>query len=76
MVSTRLDLRGEICPYTELRAKRSLETLAAGTELVIDIDHVIAARTIPEMATHTGLGEVVAVESQGEGRFRIVLRRL
>ena len=26
-MSTSLDLRGEICPYTELRAKRALETL-------------------------------------------------
>jgi len=74
-VSTSLDLRGEICPYTELRAKRALEALAAGEELVVDIDHVIAARTIPEMAVHAGLGEVVGVDARGEGRFRITLRR-
>ncbi len=77
MVNPRqsIDLRGEICPYTELLAKKALQSIAPGQRLTIDIDHAIAARTIPEMVKGTRLGAVEEIETLAGGAFRITVLR-
>ncbi len=42
-----LDLRGEICPFTFVRAKLALEPLAVGTRLCIVVDNHAASRNVP-----------------------------
>lgn len=68
-----LDLRGEVCPYTFVRAKLALEAMATGGVLVVLVDHEPATRTIPRSAVEWGQ-EVRAVEPGADpGTWRIVL---
>jgi tRNA 2-thiouridine synthesizing protein A len=67
-----LDLRGEVCPYTFVRAKLALEDMPLGAALAVLVDHEPATRNIPRSATEWGQ-EVRSVEPQGPGTWRIVL---
>jgi len=69
-----LDLTGEVCPYTFVRARLALEELALGALLVIEGDHPPARINVPRSAAAWGQ-EVVTVEDAGPGRWRIVLRK-
>jgi tRNA 2-thiouridine synthesizing protein A len=66
-----LDLTGEVCPYTFVRAKLRLEELALGTELHIVVDHAPAAQNVPRALTDEGQ-EVVMVRPEGD-RYRIII---
>ncbi len=56
------DVRGEVCPFTFVRAKLALEALPIGATLRVIVDHEPAVRTIPRSATEWGQ-EVLAVEA-------------
>ena len=70
-----LDLTGEVCPYTFVRARLALEELPLGSLLVVLGDHPPAQVNIPRSAVAWGQ-EVVAVEDVTGARWRIVLRKL
>lgn len=63
---TRLDLRGEVCPYTFLRAKLALEELPPGAEIEILLDHPPAFRNVPQALEEDG-HLVLAVEMEERG---------
>jgi tRNA 2-thiouridine synthesizing protein A len=66
-----LDLTGEVCPYTFVRAKLRLEELELGAQLQIIVDHAPAADNVPRSLTDEGQ-EIVAVRNEGN-RFRIIV---
>lgn len=66
-----LDLTGEVCPYTFVRAKLRLEELVIGSELQIVVDHAPAAENVPRSLSDEGQ-EIVSVTRQ-ENRYRIVV---
>ncbi len=67
-----LDLRGEVCPYTFVRARLALEELAIGARLRVVVDHEPATKNIPKSAE--AWGQVVeTVEARGDGTFSITL---
>jgi tRNA 2-thiouridine synthesizing protein A len=66
-----LDLTGEVCPYTFVRAKLRLEELDMGSELHIVVDHAPAADNVPRALSDEGQ-EVVAVRAEGN-RYRIII---
>jgi tRNA 2-thiouridine synthesizing protein A len=66
-----LDLAGEVCPYTFLRAKLRLEELPLGATLTVVVDHPPAAENVPRSLRAEGQ-EVVSVGETG-GRFEIVV---
>ena len=68
----QLDLRGEVCPYTFVRAKLALEDMPLGAVLAVLVDHEPATRNIPRSAIEWGQ-EVRSVEPEGPGMWRIVL---
>ena len=70
-----LDLTGEVCPYTFVRARLALEELPLGALLVIEGDHAPARLNIPRSARAWGQ-EVVVVEDAAPARWRIVVRKL
>ena len=70
-----LDLTGEVCPYTFVRARLALEELPLGATLTIEGDHAPARTNVPRSARAWGQ-EVVTVDDVGPGRWRIVLRKL
>lgn len=65
-----LDLAGEVCPYTFVRAKLRLEELPLGAELHILVDHAPAADNVPRALAGEGQ-EVISVAAEG-ARWRIV----
>ena len=71
--ATDLDLRGEVCPYTFVRAKLALEAMPIGAVLVVLVDHEPASRNIPRSAVEWGQ-EVRSVEPGPlPGTWRVVL---
>ena len=70
-----LDVRGEVCPYPELRTRRRLEGLEPGQILRVITDHAAAVRNVPDMVARDGTGEVLEVESRRRGVFLISIRR-
>jgi tRNA 2-thiouridine synthesizing protein A len=67
-----LDLCGEVCPYTFVRARLALEALPLGAVLEVLVDHEPATRNIPRSAREWGQ-EVARVEPASQGVWRIVL---
>jgi tRNA 2-thiouridine synthesizing protein A len=65
-----LDLSGEVCPFTFVRAKLRLEELPLGAALVVLVDHAPAAENVPRSLRAEGQ-EVIAVERAGEKKWRI-----
>ncbi len=75
--AVEVDLRGQICPATLLKAlqeiNRHKEALRAGTTiLVVLTDHRDATVTIPDAASSMGYG--VAVKKDGP-HYRVVIGR-
>ena len=68
-----LDLCGEVCPYTFVRARLALEDMPLGAALRVLVDHEPATRNIPRSAA--GWGQEVRSVEPGErpGTWRIVL---
>lgn len=67
-----LDLRGEVCPFTFVRARLRLEELPLGARLRILVDHEPASRNIPRSAREWGQ-EVAAVEPAGDRLWAVEL---
>ncbi len=66
-----LDLTGEVCPFTFVRAKLRLEELALGATLEIVVDDLEASTSVPRALADEGQ-QVVSVEALAPGRWRIV----
>ncbi len=49
-----LDLRGEVCPFTSVRARLAVEELPAGAILRIIVDHEPASRNVPRSIVEWG----------------------
>lgn len=69
-----LDLRGEVCPFTFVKAKLRLEALALGATLWVVVDYEPASRNIPRSAREWGQ-EVLSVDEVRPGIWRIGLRK-
>jgi tRNA 2-thiouridine synthesizing protein A len=69
-----LDLRGEVCPYTFVRAKLRLEELPVGARLRVVVDHEPATRNIPRSAAEWGQ-RVLGVGPSGAGRWDLWIEK-
>ena len=69
-----LDLRGEVCPYTFLRAKLALEDMAPGELLRVAVDNPGSAHDVPRSLTGAGHA-VLAVDEVAPGRWVIAVRK-
>lgn len=72
-VADRLDLRGEVCPYTFVKTTLALEEMAAGQVLEVTVDHAPAVENVPRSAANRG-HEVVGVRQSG-ANWVITLRK-
>jgi len=70
-----LDLRGEVCPYTFVKSKLTIEGMRAGEELLVIVDYEPSSRNIPKSMRIIG-EEVVSIESKPGGVWEIVLRKV
>ncbi|MEO8699204.1 MAG: sulfurtransferase TusA family protein [Kofleriaceae bacterium] len=69
---TVLDLAGEVCPFTFVRAKLALEALPLGATLRVVVDHEPAVRNIPRSAREWGQ-EIAGTAALPDGRWSIDL---
>ncbi|MBL8130714.1 MAG: sulfurtransferase TusA family protein [Anaerolineae bacterium] len=74
MMSKRIDLRGEICPYPMMKTVQALKKLGKEErELVVVIDHAPALETIPTQAERLGFS--VEIKETGSPEWQITLTR-
>ena len=74
MAPTKLDVRGEICPYPMMRTVTALKKLA-GDEAALEVvtDHAPALETIPTQAAR--LGFQTNIEETGASEWRLLITR-
>lgn len=72
--SRTLDLRGEVCPYTFVKSKLTIEQMAPGEEVLVIVDYEPSSRNIPKSMKIIG-EEVVSVTPKDDGTWEIVLRK-
>jgi TusA-related sulfurtransferase len=74
MTPTKLDVRGEICPYPMMRTVSALKKLSVD-ERVLEVvtDHAPALETIPTQAAR--LGFRTDIEETGASEWRIMITR-
>jgi tRNA 2-thiouridine synthesizing protein A len=74
-VSNReLDLRGEVCPYTFVRAKLATEEMDPGQVLRILLDHLPAVEDVPRSLATLG-DEVLLVRQLNDTDWEILVRK-
>lgn len=69
-----LDLRGLLCPLTWAKTKYALSRIAAGTELVVLLDHRPAVPDIRRNAEELG-HEVISAREVSGGVWEMRLRK-
>jgi tRNA 2-thiouridine synthesizing protein A len=69
-----LDLRGEVCPYTFLKARLALESLPADRILRVVVDNEASARDVPRSLIGAGHA-VLEVVAASDGTWAILTRR-
>ena len=74
MTPTKLDVRGEICPYPMMRTVSALKKLS-GDERTLEVvtDHPPALETIPTQAAR--LGFRTDIEETGSAEWRLIITR-
>jgi tRNA 2-thiouridine synthesizing protein A len=74
MAPTKLDVRGEICPYPMMRTVSALKKLSSDdTALEVVTDHAPALETIPTQAAR--LGFRTEIEETGASEWRLLITR-
>jgi TusA-related sulfurtransferase len=69
-----LDVRGEVCPFPWVKAKKSLKKLQVGQVLRIVGDHGPALKNIPHNFADEGQ-TVLKADSTGEVDWEIIVRK-
>jgi TusA-related sulfurtransferase len=69
----KLDVRGEICPYPQVKTIAALKKLAPSEQLEVLTDHPPALETVPAQAAR--LGYVAEIAAVGTAEWCIVLRK-
>jgi TusA-related sulfurtransferase len=69
-----LDIRGEVCPYTFLRARLALEPMDAGQVLRVVLGNETSARDVPKSLADAGHA-VLGVERLAGGLWAVTVRK-
>ena len=74
MIPSKLDVRGEICPYPMMRTVTALKRLSRDqSALEVVTDHPPALETIPTQAAR--LGFRTDIEETGASEWRLLITR-
>ncbi len=71
----KLDLRGEVCPFTFVKTKLALEELENGEILEVIFDHEPAVKDVPKSVEAEG-HKVLAIEKIGENEWKVVIKKM
>ncbi|MEM3723179.1 MAG: sulfurtransferase TusA family protein [Candidatus Hadarchaeales archaeon] len=73
-IDKRIDIRGEVCPYTFVKSKLALEELASGQVLEILVDHEPATENVPRSMEAEG-HKVLEIAKVGEHEWKIIIQK-
>lgn len=62
----RLDLKGEVCPYTMVKTILVLEQMKPGQVLEVTVDHSPAAEDVPRSLANRGHSVLEVRQTEGE----------
>lgn len=68
-----IDARGLSCPEPVLRARRAIQDLGGGTELVVLVESATSRENVRRTAT--SMGCTVDIEDHGSG-FRLLIKKI
>lgn len=74
-IDRKIDIRGEICPYTFVKSKLAMEELESGQVLEVTVDHAPATENVPRSMEAEG-HKVLEVSKIGENEWRIVIQKV
>ncbi len=70
----KLDIRGEVCPFTFVKSKLAIEKIEPGQTLEITVNHLPAIENVPRSLENEG-HEILEVEQVNERDWRILVRK-
>jgi len=73
-MTTELDLRGEVCPYTFVKTKLKLEEIESGEELIVTFDHAPAVENVPRSLKNEG-NKIMGIEQKGDHLWKVRIRK-
>jgi len=68
-----LDVRGEVCPYPDVKSQRKVKRMKSGQILEILIDYPLSAERIPRSMEKMG-HQVLSLEKTGESEWKILVK--
>ncbi len=72
--ASRLDIKGQICPYTFVRSKLAVEKMNLGEIIEIITDHKQAREDIPRNFANEGQ-QVIRIDQTAEEEWHIFVRK-
>ena len=70
----RIDLKGEVCPYTFVKSKLAMEEMRLGEVLEVIVDHEPAVENVPKSMQNEGQ-KVLTVEKISGADWRMVFKK-
>ena len=73
-VDKMIDIKGQVCPYTFVRSKLTIEKMNLGEVLEIVTDHRPASENVPRSMENEGQ-KVLKIDQTGEKEWHIFVRK-
>ena len=73
-IDRKIDIRGDVCPYTFVKAKLAIEGLKKGQVLEVLLDHEPAVRSVPKSMQADG-HKVLSIKKVGKSEWKILIRK-
>ncbi len=70
----KIDIRGEICPYTFIKSKLAIEEIQGGQLLEVTVNHLPAVENVPRSMENEG-HEIVLVRQETASDWKIIIRK-
>ena len=73
-IDKKIDIRGEVCPYTLVKSKLGIETIEVGQVIEILLDYPEASESIPKAMLNYG-HSVLKVEKINDKEWIVQVRK-
>ena len=67
-----LDVRGEVCPYPDVKTQKKVKSMKSGDILEVLVDYPLSAERIPRSVEKRG-HKVLEVEKKGTSEWAILI---
>jgi len=68
-----LDVRGEVCPYPDVKTQKKVKNMKSGEILEVLVDYPLSAERIPRSMEKAG-HEILKVEKTGTSEWRMLIK--